>query len=352
MYIPRRLNWNFHTIPASSLSIKIAVALLVGEVIVAILGFMYLEQYTFTEALYMAMITISTVGFSEVQPLSDPGRLFTSILILVNIGVFAYALAVFSYYVIQGEIFKKMHLRMIQSEIEKMENHVIICGFGRYGQEVGTHFSKHDVPFVVIDLSDDCIKQIQHSEEKILYLQGDATQDEVLVKAGIHQAKSLIAALPDDSDNVFVVLSARELNQELNIISRATNPKSERKLQKAGASHVVMPEQIGGFYMATLVNQPGAIEFFSFVTDKYQADIGFKEILYEQLPTSCRGQSLAQLNLREETGANVIGYKSPDGRYEINPKPDMVVQPDSSFIILGDNKQLARLKEYLDNYPG
>jgi voltage-gated potassium channel len=334
------------------MNVRVAIGLLLGEITLGILGFLWLENYSLLNAFYMTMITISTVGFTEVQPLSANGRIFTALLILLNFGIFAYALAVFSYYIIQGEIFKKMHLNLINSSIENLNGHIIVCGYGKYGHEIATHFNKHKLPFVIVDLDADKIEQIQKSEEKILYLQEDATQDEVLVKAGIERASALISALPDDSDNVFVVFSARQLNPQLNIISRAKDPKSQKKLRMAGANHVVMPEQIGGFYMATLVSKPGAVEFFSFITNEYQSDIGFEEISYQSLPDDYIGLSLGQLNIRKKTGVNVIGYKAPDGHYEVNPTPDTILSTGSSFIVLGSNSQLEALKKYLEKYQG
>ncbi|MCO6478779.1 MAG: potassium channel protein [Phaeodactylibacter sp.] len=346
-----KVNWNIYTVPSSFLSIRVAIALMLAEFLIGMGGFMALESYSLAEAFYMMVITISTVGFGEVQPLSQTGQIFTSALIIANIGIFAYVLAAFSNYVIQGEIFKNMHLNLINTSIDKLENHIILCGYGKYGREIALHFNKHNLPFVVLDVDPSKIEQLQKSEDKILYLEEDATHDDALLKAGIKRAKALLSALPDDSDNVFVVLSARQINPRLNIISRAKDPKSQKKLFMAGADHVVMPEQIGGFYMATLVSKPGAVEFFSFITNEYRSDIGFEEVTYEHLPDECRGRSLMQLNIRESTGANVIGYKAPDGHYEVNPSPNTVLGPGSSYIVLGSNQQLQQLRYYLEHYP-
>lgn len=339
-----------YTIPSSFLSLSTAIFLLAGELVLAIGGFMLLEGYSLVDAFYMTIITISTVGYTEVRPLSADGRFFTSVLIMVNIGVFAYLLAVFSYYIIQGEIFKKMHLNLIKNSIDKLSDHVILCGFGKYGKEIASHFFEHNIDFVVIDNDPEEIEQIQKSEEKILYLHDDATHDEALIKAGIKKASAILSALPDDSDNVFIVLTARQLNPKIDIISRAMHPKSEKKLLMAGANHVVMPEQIGGFYMATLVSKPGAVEFFSFITNESKSDIGFEELHYQNLPSACQGQSIRNLAIRQQTGANIIGYVAPNGHYIVNPSPDVVLTPGSSFIVLGDRDQLIKLKSYIENY--
>lgn len=350
----KRLNihrFNIYQVPSSFLSLRVAVILLVAELLISQVGFMVLESYSFSEAFYMTVITISTVGFTEVQPLSPVGRFFTSGLIITNIGIFAYVLAVFSYYVIQGEIFKNMHFNLISASIDKLSGHVILCGYGKYGREIALHFHKHDVDFVVIEKDPHKIEELQKSEDRILYLEDDATHDEVLVKAGISRASALISSLPDDSDNVFAVLTARQLNPRLTIISRSKDFRSQKKLLMAGANHVVMPEQIGGFYMATLFSKPGAVEFFSYITNEYQSDIGFEEVIYADLPAECQGRSLRELHIRQETGSNIIGYKAPDGHYEVNPSPDTILEKGASFIVLGNSRQLQRLRDYLEHYP-
>lgn len=243
-----------------------------------------------------------------------------------------------------------MHKNLVKSRIDKLDRHIIICGYGKYGKEIAHHFFVHKVPFVVIDIDPEEIELIQQSSDDILYIFDDATHDEALIGAGIERAQGLISALPDDAENVFTVLTARQINSKINIISRAKDPKSQRKLLLAGANHVVMPEQIGGFYMATLISKPGAVEFFSFLTNEYQADIGFEEIKFEDLPLSLRGKPISDLSIRQKTGANIISFKNPEGHYEINPGPDVILIPESSFIIIGDHDQLESLNQYIDSY--
>jgi voltage-gated potassium channel len=350
MKIPKINRWQLSTDPASFLNNWLALGLIVGETLFGMGGYMYLEGYSLGEAFYMTVITISTVGYTEVRPLSEAGQLFSSALIILNFGIFAYVLSVFSYYVINGEFFKNMHLNLISNKIEQLKNHVIVCGYGRYGKEVVQNFLHHNIPFVVVESAEDVIVEIQKSEDKILYIQDDATHDETLQLAGIKQAKALIAALPDDSENLFIVLTARQLNPRLNIISRVTSPKSQRKLRLAGANHVVMPEQIGGFYMATLVSKPGATEFFSYITRESESDIEFEELRYNDMPLFCRNRSIQELHIRRETGTNIIGFKQPKGGYVVNPGPETVLVENSSFIVLGTREQLTALKRYLKKF--
>ena len=342
-----RVTGNLYTIPASFLNMRVAIFLLLFIFIAGVLGFKLIESYSWLDAAYMTVITISTVGYGETQPLSEAGKLFATIFIAFNFGTLSYILAVFSFYITQGEIFKRMHLNLIRKNIGQISDHVIICGFGRYGKEAAAHFKSHDIRFVIIDADKDQIQAIQENSDRALYVEGDATHDEVLMEAGIDRARAVISALPDDADNIFVVLSARQLNPTVPIISRASNPKTEKKLRLAGANHVVLPDQIGGFYMATLVTKPGAIDFFSLITNEYRSDIGFEIIEYNNLPVKYQGKNIREIPLRQVTGTNIIGYQNPNGEYIVNPSPETKLHPGSCLIVLGNQQQLRALSGFL-----
>ena len=351
------MNRNFFTVRylvenyslGANLSIRTAIFLLAGTMLIGIVGFVWIEGYSILDAFYMMVITISTVGYTEVQPLSENGKIFSSIIIMLNIGVFAYVLSVFTSYVIEGEIFKKLYNRRMKKKISELKDHIILCGYGRYGKEITNHFIKHQLPFVVIEINPDELNSPQKTTFPIFYIEGDATQDDVLLGAGINRAAALIAALGDDTDNVFTVLTARQLNKRLNIVSRAMNSKTGKKLKLAGASHVIMPEQIGGYYMATLITKPIAVEFFSFITNESKAAIYFEEITFDNVKDELCNKSIAQMNIRQETGASVIGFRQADGTYIVNPSPTTRLSPNSSFIVLGNNEQIENLKTYLKN---
>ena len=284
------------------------------------------------EAFYMAVITFSTVGFGEILPLDQKGQIFTSFYIILNICIYAYAITSFSAFVIKGEIFKTMHMTWIEKKIKELKNHVIVSGYGKYGEEIVHHFMTHDIQFVIIERDPERVEIIQKSKDKILYVEGDATEDETLESANIVNAKAFVSALADDTDNVFSVLTARQLNPNIEIISRAVHQSSENKLRKAGANHVINPDLIGGFYIATLVTKPGAVEFFSFITNEFESDIGFEVLDYEDLPESCRHYTIKQLNIRKETGGNIIGKRKSNGQYVVNPGPDERLEKGANFI--------------------
>jgi len=179
----------------------------------------------------------------------------------------------------------------------------------------------------------------------VLFIEGDATEDDVLLEAGIKRAKALITALPNDASNVFVVLTAREMSPGLKIISRASEDASESKLKRAGANNVIMPDKIGGTHMAALVVKPDVLEFIDHITGRI--NIKLEEILYNSLPERMRGKSIRELEIRNKTGANIIGFKTAEGEYVINPPPDTVMQPDAKLFVLGTAEQVSKFKEIL-----
>lgn len=337
----------FLRLKRAALDLRFALFLVAGTLVVQTVGLVLIEGYGGIDAFYMAVITLSTVGFGEVEPLTSGGRLFIAVMILVNIGVVAYGLAAFTYYIIEGKIFDIMERNYMQARVDNLRGHAIVCGFGRYGREVVRHLREQGQSYVVIEEDLDKFNLPEFTDQQILYVQGDATHDEVLQEAGIARAGSLITSLNDDSDNLFIVLSAKELNPALRIVSSAHHQRSRQKLMKAGASNVIMPEQIGGFYMATLISKPGAVEFFSYVTNELDSDIGFEEIRYDQLPERLRGKPISELHLRVNSGVNVIGHRRAGGRYNVNPEPDAVLQPEESFITVGSQPQIMALRHYL-----
>ena len=328
----------------TALDLRLALVLLLLTTGIGTVGLMWIEGYTLVDAFYMSVITISTVGFGEVRPLSPTGRIFVSGLVMLNIGIVAYVLAAFSYYVIDGKLFETMQYNRIQSKIGKMEDHTIVCGYGKYGREIVSHLQIHNHPYVIIEQNKDKLTDLLETEDDVRYVIDDATHDDTLFAAGIERASSLITALNDDSDNLFIVLSSKDLNPQLRIVSRAKEIRGRQKMIKAGASHVIMPEQIGGFYMATLISKPGAVEFFSFITNELSADIGFEELRYDQLPEQYRGKPIMELNLRLNTGVNIIGHRLAGGKYQVNPGPEAQLEPEGSFIVVGNPEQLGKFR--------
>lgn len=292
----------------------------------------------------MTVITVATVGFQEIHPLSDAGRLFTSFLIITSFGTFAYALTSLSKYVIDGEFNRYFKNYKVNSEIQQLKDHIIICGYGRNGRQAAQVLKKHNKRFVVIEQKADVIEGMNKKYESLV-VQGDSTRDEVLIKAGIHKAKALITTLPIDADNLFIVLSARSLKPDLIIISRASDDNSDKKLKIAGANNVIMPDKIGGAHMASLVMQPDVIEFIDVITGQGGTSINLEEITFDNLPQEYRNKTIKDLEVRQKTGANIVGFKTAQGDYVINPSADTKIIPDAKLFVLGTGEQIKKLKE-------
>jgi len=232
----------------------------------------------------------------------------------------------------------------VSAAIEKLEGHVIICGFGRNGKQAAHVLKKHNTRFVVIEEKKEVIDTITHRYSDLV-LHGDGTHDEVLERAGIARASALITTLPIDADNLFIVLSARTLNPKLNIISRASEDNSDKKLKLAGADNVIMPDKIGGAHMASLVMKPDVMEFVDFITGQGGDNIRLEEIKFENLSQEFQNKSIRELEIRNRSGANIIGFKTARGEYIINPSADTKIIPDAKLFVLGTTEQINKLKE-------
>ena len=320
-----------------------ALLLLLMVVLTGVIGYMFLSGDTFINALYMTMITITTVGFGTVHPLNDQEKLFTIFLILMSVVIVGYVASVLTEYIASGELLNKLKFKKVQKKILKLNNHAIVCGYGRNGKQAVLKLKKYKMPLVVIESDENRIAEIE--EDNLLFIKGDATRDEVLEKAGIKKAASLIIALPSDADNLYVVLSARQLNQTLTIVSRASNDSSDSKLRIAGADNVIMPDKLGGDHMASLVVTPDIVEF----VDKLAADsenaIHLEEIIVENLPKEFLLKSIRDLDLRRKTGCTVIGFKTPENEYLINPEADTKLISNSKLIVLGSPEQIKNLNK-------
>ncbi len=308
---------------------------------------MYLEHYTFVQALYMTTLAITTVGFGEVAPLSQNGQIFTIVLLITSWSTLAFVLARITQFVVTGEINNYFKTRKLMNQISKQNNHVIICGFGRNGEQAAHTLKSHNVPFVVIEKDEDKLRSFHQEHYELLYIIGDATLDETLTKASIKNARALITALPTDADNVFIVLSARSLKPDIQIISRASDASSLPKLKKAGADNVILPDKIGGTHMATLVSKPDVIEFIDFVSGEEGESINMESISFDSLPKEIKNRPLREVMGWRKTGVTCIGVKNAEGKFIINPDGETIINEGMKVIVLGDHDQIEIMKNNL-----
>ena len=308
---------------------------------------MIIEKMSLLDALYMTTISITTVGFGEVHPLTDAGKIFTIFLLVTSWATFAFAISRITQFIISGEINQYFKTRRLMKDISKLENHVILCGYGRNGHQAARILKTHAVPFIVIERDEQLMQKVEAEGEKILHLEGDSTEDDVLRQAGVERARALITTLPVDSQNVFIVLTARSLNPNLQIISRASEASSVTKLKKAGASNVIMPDFIGGTHMATLVSKPDVVEFIDYLSGEEGEAIHVESVAYMQLPEKIRGKSLRDVMDWNKTGVNCIGVKNTEGKFLINPPENIIISPGMKVIVLGNRDQIMHMKNNL-----
>lgn len=321
-----------------------ALSLLLFVLLFGVFGFYWIEtNYSLFDALYMTVITLSTVGYGEVGNLSDQGRTFAILFILIGFLIVAIAIRFIVEYLISGWSINALKQKKNTEMIKALQGHTIVCGYGRNGRQAVTRLKRHQQAYVVIEQNEQLITD---NEKEILFLKGDALKDDILLAAGIKRAKNLISALPDDADNLFVVLSARQLKPEIDIVSRVSEENNQSKLALAGANHVIMPDKIGGDYMAALLTVPDLIHFLGNL-DWWKDEISpnVEEVDLSKVPETYHNKTLAEMNLRKRTGCNVIGYRDENGKQFINPDASLSLSTQGKLIVLGSGESIKKLNQ-------
>lgn len=318
-----------------------AIFLLIIILMIGVFGYVMISGYSWIDALYMTVITMTTVGFGEVMPLDDQSKIFTIFLILASVVIVGYALSIITEYILSKNDVEELKHKKMQKKIDSFKNHIVICGYGRNGKQAARKLAAYNKQFVVIEKDKEMEERLQLDD--VSYVIGNANEDEVLVTAGVDRAACFISALPNDADNLFVVLSARQLNSKMNIISRASNESSYDKLKFAGADNVILPDKIGGDHMASLVVVPGLMEFIDNLSIVGKSNINIEEVDVEKLFKSNKGRTIRDLDLRRKTGCSVIGYKDENGEYLVNPEAELELAPNSRIIVLGRPEQIEAL---------
>ncbi|WGK66385.1 potassium channel protein [Flavobacteriaceae bacterium YJPT1-3] len=323
--------------------IYLALAMILFVLLVGVFGYRYFAGFNWTDALYMTVITITTVGFSEVEPMGPLGKIFTMVLILISVIALGYAISIITEFLLSRSNYELLKRKKVQKKVDQLENHVIIVGYGRNGKQAAQKLLSYEKPFVVIEMEEDVISR--YETEDFPFIQGNANEDEVLIQAGVERAACVICALPSDANNLFVVLSARQLNANLKIISRASEETTYQKLKLAGADNVIMPDRIGGEHMASLVVVPDLVEFLDNIAVTDGGNPNVQEIPYINVCPDRKDRSIIDIDLRRRTGCTIIGYKSPTGEYLINPEASLVIEEGSKLIVIGRPDQIAALEK-------
>jgi len=325
------------------LAISIALSLLI--LVTGTAGYMIIEDWRFLDALYMTIITISTVGYREVNQVGDIGRVFTIFLVLIGVGFTFYVMAAVVQFMVEGRVRIIMGRRRLDKQIDRLKNHYIVCGYGRIGRVLCRNLQRTPYDLVVVEKNPDLIPVMD--EDGVLYLAGDAADETNLLKAGIRRAKGLVAALATDTDNVFLVLSARQLAPELNIIARASQEGAKNKLHAAGANSVESPYEMGAASMAHRIIRPTVTNFL---------DLAFahtrKDIQMEEIPVSENSRLtnilLKDSGIRQDFNLIIIAIKKPDGTMLFNPSFEAALMPNDTVIAVGEEENLQKLEKILN----
>ena len=320
-----------------------AVAVLLGVVLIlGTAGFMMIEHWDLLDSFFMTVITITTVGYEEVHPLSRAGRAFASGLIILGVGATFYAMSLFFELLIEGQIRGLVGKRKLRRSISRMKDHYVVCGYGRVGTQVVLELRRRGRKVVVIE--NQSTRQDELTEEKIPFVPGDATDDKTLCDAGIKAARGLVVTVPNEANNVLIVLSGRQLNPALKIVGRADEEQARKKLELAGADTVVCPHELGGRRMALATVSPHVLDFMKIAGDHGSSGIRIEEIRVALGSRLC-GMTLRESPIKSQLGLTVIGLRKAGGSMRVNPGADEVVEENDILIVIGAEDTLATLRE-------
>lgn len=317
--------------------IGIASVLLVGT-----LGYRLVEGWSFIDSFYMTVITITTIGYGEVHPLSTYGRLFTVGLIFAGLGMVYYALMEGARFVVEGEIKELITRRRFMKAIQHIQNHIIVCGFGRMGSHICHQLQARGIPVLVIEEHPDT--QARALEQGFLTVLGDATEEETLRKAGIEKARGLVAVVDTDAENLYTILTAKEIRPDLEMIARAAEESAHKKLIRAGADKVISPYQIGAVRVLMNIIKPTVVGFLELVMDQKQLNVELEEVEVAE-NSAYAGKALVETDIRRELDLIIIAIKKKDGTMAFNPGPDTVVESGDTLIAMGHTDMLTLLKQ-------
>ncbi|MGC8579985.1 MAG: potassium channel family protein [bacterium] len=318
-----------------SLSRKIYryIFILITILVIGVAGFMYIERFSFIEALYTTMVILSTVGYSGgARPLDANGELFAVFMIVVGIGFVTYSAGGVFRMIIEGELKRTIWRFKVTKAIENIKGHYILCGLGRIGSIVASKLKAKNIPFIAIDKDPGVLGSVEMNE--YLFIQGDGTDEEILKRAGIERAKGLITVMANDADNVYAILTARDLNPSLYIISRAGENTSIAKLYKAGANRVISPYIIGGEKIAQSVMKPNVIDFMEFATAETNFELKIEELIIQD-GSELHGKTVEQAKIRQLHDITIIAVRKPNGEFVYNPSPQFVLSKDDILIAVG-----------------
>jgi voltage-gated potassium channel len=320
-------------------NLKIALLGLFSLFIIGTLGFHFIEGWDLTESLYTTVTTLSTVGYGDFYPETEEGRIFTIVLIIFGVGTMLYTVVLFTETMVETRFRLILGSGRMEKMLKKLNNHYIICGCGRIGYLICKELTAEKIDFIVIDNNPETIQKIE--EEGFIYYKGDASQDKTLIAAGIKRAKGIVCALPTDPENLYVILTAKELNPDIYILSRSEEMESEHRLLRAGADRVMSPYTLGGMRMAMAITKPAMLDFIEITTRRQSLELRMEELAV------CEGspfisKTLEESEIRQRYGIIIVAVKKETGKMIFNPLANYVISNGDMLIALGENENVSR----------
>jgi voltage-gated potassium channel len=324
--------------------LKYVASFMVAVMLVGVIGYMVVEKANFLDALYMTVITLTTVGFREVITLDEPGKVFTILLLITGVGSIFYAASLVIQMFLEGQIGSLIYRRKMERSMIKLKDHYIVAGYGRVGQTVCREFNRWGKDLVVIENNEESEAVLKQNEKHFII--GDATQDDTLELANIKHAAALVSTLADEAHNVYLTLSARQANSNLCIISRADSKDAEIKLYRAGASRVICPHELGGMRMALATMRPNLIDFMQVGQTGNESKLAIEEVVVKH-GSRLAGVALRDSGIRNELDLMVVGIKKEGQEMLPNPPASTMIDGGDTMVVIGDNQNLAKLDEYV-----
>ncbi len=318
--------------------------MLIGIILLGTVGYMFIEKWNFLDSLYMTIITITTVGFEEVKPVSEHGRIFTIFLIFMGMGIIAYTLGLVAQAMIEFQIMSILGRRKLGLKIKSLKEHYILCGYGKIGRVVANELKSRDIPLLVIEKNPELRETLEKSEHP--YIIADATMEDVLIEAGINRAKGIVALLSSDADNLFITMTAKTLNPALFVLARAEEEHTYNKLIRVGADRVVMPHIIGGQKLANLIIRPAVAEFLELTVHNREIELEIEELMVKK-GSPMNGLSLEKSGIRQKTNVIIVAIRKKEGQMIFNPSSKTQIEEGDILIALGQRDGLRRLSKLL-----
>ncbi|HET6489194.1 MAG TPA: potassium channel protein [Syntrophales bacterium] len=323
-------------------NLKIALIFIMILIVIGTVGFYFIEGWNVLESFYTTVMTLTTIGYGDFVPRTQGGMLFTVILVIFGVGTMLYTVGLVAQTMVEGRLMNLMGRGKMEKAIEKMNNHYIICGCGRIGMLIARELAAEKVPFVVIDNNPEAIQRIQ--EEGFVFFRGDATHDKCLIGAGIKRARGIVCVLSSDAQNLYVILTAKELNPNLWILSRSEEEQSEHRLLRAGADRVMSPYTLGGSRMAMAILRPAMLDFIEITTRRQSLELRMDEMeICEGSPLI--GKSLEESEIRQRYGLIIVAVKKESGKMIFNPVASYVIQSGDKLIALGEEDNVSKLSQ-------